>query len=190
MNTVTVTLEQLLDLCRGDHWEFNHVLAEQFIIVDRINAALAANDVKLVSHYVEERLVYRIQRKAETDARELEHITKYSGIVPHVADTIELGAILYSSWGYEQTNIDFYCVVEMSKAMVKILPLTASITPSGECSMAGSKTAEKTLDFSDEILKKKIQASYISDGKPWLKIASYAHAWLWDGREKYVSWYA
>src|SRR5579872_670440 len=34
----------------------------------------------------------------------------------HVADKIEPGAILYSSWGYDQTNIDFYLVTRSTKS--------------------------------------------------------------------------
>lgn len=33
-------------------------------------------------------------------------------INPHHADTYEVGAILENSWGYDQTNIDFYVIVK------------------------------------------------------------------------------
>jgi hypothetical protein len=49
---------------------------------------------------------------------------------PHVAAQIEPGAILYSSWGYDQTNIDFYMVTRCTKASAWIMPMTSRIAES------------------------------------------------------------
>lgn len=46
-------------------------------------------------------------------------------VTPHVASTIEPGAILYSSWGYDQTNVDYYMVTRTTKASAWIVPMTA-----------------------------------------------------------------
>ena len=48
-------------------------------------------------------------------------------IEPHVADKIEPGAILYSSWGYDQTNIDFYMVTRTTKSSAWIVPMSSKI---------------------------------------------------------------
>lgn len=47
---------------------------------------------------------------------------------PHVADTIEPGAILYSSWGYEQTNIDFFYVTRATAKSCWIVPMSNEMT--------------------------------------------------------------
>lgn len=47
-----------------------------------------------------------------------------SDIAPHVATKIEPGAILYSSWGYDQTNIDFYYVTRVTKSSCWIVPMS------------------------------------------------------------------
>lgn len=44
---------------------------------------------------------------------------------PHVATTIEPGAILYSSWGYDQTNVDWYMVTRTTRASAWIVPMSA-----------------------------------------------------------------
>jgi hypothetical protein len=44
---------------------------------------------------------------------------------PHVAKCIEPGAILYSSWGYDQTNIDYYMVTRTTRSSAWIVPMTA-----------------------------------------------------------------
>jgi hypothetical protein len=46
-------------------------------------------------------------------------------VAPHVADTIEPGAILYSSWGYDQTNIDFYYVTRTTAKSAWIVPMSS-----------------------------------------------------------------
>ncbi len=52
-------------------------------------------------------------------------MTTATEVTPHVADKIEPGAILYSSWGYEQTNIDYYMVTRVTKSSAWIVPMTA-----------------------------------------------------------------
>ena len=44
---------------------------------------------------------------------------------PHVAEVIEPGAILCSSWGYEQTNINYYMVTRTTKSSAWIVPMTS-----------------------------------------------------------------
>lgn len=44
-------------------------------------------------------------------------------IAPHVAEKWEVGAICEESWGYDQTNVDFYCVVKMTEKSVTLMPL-------------------------------------------------------------------
>ena len=52
-------------------------------------------------------------------------------VQPHVADIIEPGAILYSSWGYDQTNVDFYMVTRTTKASAWIVPMGSHETQEG-----------------------------------------------------------
>lgn len=47
---------------------------------------------------------------------------------PHVATKIEPGAILYSSWGYDQTNIDFYYVTRATAKSAWIIPMANVMT--------------------------------------------------------------
>lgn len=57
--------------------------------------------------------------------------TTITEVEPHVADKIEPGAILYSSWGYDQTNIDFYYVVRTTAKSAWIVPMTQKSEPTG-----------------------------------------------------------
>ena len=38
---------------------------------------------------------------------------------------LKLGDIFVSSWGYEQTNVDFYKVTRLTKAMIELSPIPA-----------------------------------------------------------------
>ena len=51
-----------------------------------------------------------------------------STTIEKVKVTPKVGDILYSSWGYYQTNIDFYKVVKVSEFSVLIQKLNSAIT--------------------------------------------------------------
>lgn len=96
---------------------------------------------------------------------------------------LQVGSILYSSWGYDQTNIDFYQIIKKKGDFVWIRELKQRVTESvGWCS---DMVAPLWGDFTDDskLLKKKIGAGD-------LKLKSYSYAWLWDGRPKNQTSYA
>jgi hypothetical protein len=186
---IQFTTLEILNIIGGDGWNRDWFMENQTEATERVNARLRGEEHPFASCN-EEYVQGCVNRKVKDDARELEHAVKYSGITPHVSEKMELGAILVSSWGYEQTNVDFYVVVEMTAKMVKLLPLHKKTRQEdGYCSMAGTTTATKETNFRGEILKKKIQNGGYSEGG-YVKIESYAYAKLWDGKKKYESWYA
>lgn len=96
--------------------------------------------------------------------------------------TLTEGTILYTSWGYDQTNIDFYQVTKIvSKRMVEIRQIGAAKEYTNH--MAGNVTPIKDKFISEPIRK-------MANAENIIKIASYASAWPWDGRAKYFSEYA
>lgn len=108
-------------------------------------------------------------------------------ITPHVATTIEPGAILYSSWGYDQTNVDFYVVVRTTKASAWIVPLSAESIKDTEGFMSDSVTAG---DVFDATAKGELHRIQKWSDRESLSLSSYSSAYLWDGSPKYRSWYA
>lgn len=92
-----------------------------------------------------------------------------------------VGDILVSSWGYEQTNVDFNQVIELSgKQSVKIREIGQNTTTT--VYMSGTATPEKD-DFIGEIMTKRVNRNSI-------KLNSYAYAYKWDGKPKMWSSYA
>lgn len=92
---------------------------------------------------------------------------------------LQVGHILKSSWGYEQTNVDFYQVTAVISAkMVEIRPI-ASTTGKDMCSM--SRSVLPVLNaFTGDPMRKRA-------GKGGVKIASYAWAFVWDGTPAFES---
>lgn len=97
--------------------------------------------------------------------------------------TLKVDDILYASWGYGQTNIDFYQVVEVvSGKTVRIRKIGGRITENGMD--RGKVVADKDAFISGApVLTKRV-----TDGNS-VKVASYAYASPWDGSELYWSSY-
>lgn len=95
---------------------------------------------------------------------------------------LQVGAVFSSSWGYEQTNVDFYRVTKVTRATITLEqidscyqatgPLTGQVTP--DLDSPGRKPITRRL--------RHIGGS--------VRINSFARAHLWDGRPMYVSHYA
>jgi len=102
----------------------------------------------------------------------------------------KVGDILYSSWGYDQTNIDFYRVEKVSGGTVTVIQLESEEktdpSPGGAgWSMIGKVTP--TNRTKGAAFRRKVQTT---GREPGIKIESYAGAWKWDGKPKQVSHYA
>lgn len=183
MNPSQFTVLDIIKLISNSHWDMDYFLPNQNEVTDRINKRLGGETIPFENQN-EEYIFRRCEDKVAGDALEADNIVKYSGIDPHPAQQIEIGAILVSSWGYDQTNVDFYVVVEMTAKTVKLLPMvkySCRNQKEGFSTMAGETRATKTIKFRDEVIKRKAGA--------WIKIDSCSSARLWDGKKEYESWY-
>lgn len=92
-------------------------------------------------------------------------------------DAVQAGDVFYASWGYEQTNIDFYVIIERKKDFVLIQELgqtrTYDSNMSGECM---PDLTRKT----GEVMRRKLN-SYCR-----ITVDEVRSAGRWDGRE--ISW--
>lgn len=100
------------------------------------------------------------------------------------AAQVKVGDIFVSSWGYEQTNVDFYRVVKLvGTATVVLQKLTnqvveGSMYPHGmACNVVpGNGTVDGQF---------KVRINQYGS----VKISSYRSASKWDGKPRYNSWY-
>lgn len=108
----------------------------------------------------------------------------------HVArttnDELKVGDIMYSSWGYDQTNIDFYEVVGFTKSRksVKIRPIAKRSIGDGEF-MSMSNMPDPGNYVGDPMTKR------IKNYGDWsVTLSSYSSAWMWNGSKKNSTHYA
>jgi len=94
--------------------------------------------------------------------------------------TLKVGDILNTSWGYDQTNVEFYEVVAVSGVMVTLHQIAADTTETGF--MSGT-TFPYPGTFIGEPFRRRASASNS------VKIHRSANANPWNGRPKCVSWY-
>lgn len=96
----------------------------------------------------------------------------------------KVGDIFYSSWGYDQTNIDFYQVVAMKKSMVTLHRIDGKQTRDPSQHLCGQVVAIKD-SFRGE--PKSHRVYYNTDGTPSVKLNSYSGASTWDGKPMFFS---
>jgi hypothetical protein len=71
----------------------------------------------------------------------------------NIKNIIKVGDIVYNSWGYEQTNIDFYQVVKVLDASVIIRPISSEQVPGTEGFMSANVKPVPNSFIGDEMRK-------------------------------------
>jgi len=93
---------------------------------------------------------------------------------------MKVGDILYSSWGYDQTNIDFYQVTRVIGKVVEIRELDKTFSE-------GSRSEDMVMPVPNRFvgppMKKLPKGGY--QGRATVKLNSYSNAYPWDGKPKY-----
>lgn len=104
------------------------------------------------------------------------------------SDHYAIGDIIVNSWGYEQTNVDYYQVIEVLPKSLKVREIGCTMTDATG-PMACHVVPEKD-SFTDKdpfLLRLKTD----SKGVVWIcNPESYYYFHKWDGRPNYMSWYA
>lgn len=102
---------------------------------------------------------------------------------PH---TLTVGAILVSSWGYDQTNVDFYQVTRIvGPHMVEIRPIASRPEGSSE---GFSSMSDHVVACPDQFTGGATR--HKSNSTNSVRLSSYSTASPWSGRRQYRSWYA
>ncbi len=100
----------------------------------------------------------------------------------------KIGDILHYSWGYDQTNAEFYQVTEVKDKTIIIREIASRSVPGSEGFMSESLVA-----VSNKFLEKKGPLTKHpqpqKDGPGYVRM-DYGSASLWRGQPCYSSWYA
>ncbi len=100
---------------------------------------------------------------------------------------VNTGDIFHASWGYDQTNCDFYQVLSAS-ACFAMLRKIENTTITGDGWTGTAVPVKDAFAEHARPIRRKIQ--YLDDGRPAFAIASYASAYPWDGKPKPFTSYA
>jgi len=100
------------------------------------------------------------------------------------------GDILYASWGYEQTNVDFYQIVAVTERTVTFREVTQRSVDSDARLYSGTCVPVKD-SFKDELVHTRTVRAE-KDGKGTVAFAEFKgdykkHLCWWDGKPKYYS---
>lgn len=115
-------------------------------------------------------------------------IIKHAEIRPYQEPMhdIKVGDVFTYSWGYEQTNIDFFQVVSTTEKTVSIRKITAGQADYDHQFMSGHKVAIKNAFTSDEIIRK---TPYYFSGS-WRIKFDYGTGCKWDEKPQLFTCYA
>jgi len=128
------------------------------------------------SKFVPDHMAKRIDRVARV------HLCRLAGVslpAKHQASAVIVGDIFHSSWGYDQTNCDFYQVVKTTPKMLGLRKIDKKLVKGrGGSTEYYMPEANK---FVGPVLRKKL-GEY--QGKPYVKLTTYSSASKWDGKPK------
>lgn len=98
---------------------------------------------------------------------------------------VKVGDIFVASWGWEQTNIDFYEVVRLTGASVVVRPISKHVAESVNWGV--DKVMPNPGEYTGGEMTRRIQDW--SD-RPTFKATEVSNAYLWDGKPETQTSYA
>ncbi len=127
----------------------------------------------------DENLADFVRQETESEDRKRERRETGHGLA--------VGDIVYSVWGYEQTNVDFYEVVRVPSTRSAVVRQIEKDTTGGAGRMSGEVTAKPGV-----FIETAKESTRRAAGLHCLNGGALSHGTLhkWDGRPKSVSWYA
>lgn len=129
--------------------------------------------------------------KNRKERKEQEKKTKSEAIkLLKAADHYTIGDIIVNSWGWEQTNIDFYKVIEVLPKSLKVIQIASEMEPGSMIShgMACKLIPTPANETGDPFI---LRLKADTNGKIWIcNPKSFYYFHKWDGQPKYCSWYA
>ena len=99
---------------------------------------------------------------------------------------LEVGTILRRSWGYEQTNVNFYVVDRVTKTMVTFHEVGKTLIDGDGWT---GRVVPNTDEATGEPIRRKFHRSG-SNGEIWIRMNSYSGARVWSGVSERMSSYA
>jgi hypothetical protein len=110
----------------------------------------------------------------------------------NMSHNFEVGSIFYNSWGYEQTNISFYQVIEVKSKSIMIQKIAKSFVEGSEGFMCANVKPVENAFIGEPILKRVILSVGYNGNIGYHIKAQYGGFYEYKNQESgvYSSWYA
>ncbi len=111
-------------------------------------------------------------------------------IIPKCSTEYEVGAILVDHWGYEQTNVDYYCIIKMAGDWITVAPMTKTSEHHGSAWSMDTVEMPTKIEISKPVFRKKLKRfdGVISGFS--MRDSSGGWCRLWNGKPQIASHYA
>ena len=131
-----------------------------------------------------EKQMAHVQKVVESEVKEMEAKKTLAEKKKAAVCPFKVGDILTGSWGYDQTNVDFWQVTKLiGKSMAEVRPI-GSIDASSENE---APMTEHVVPYADHFIGPARRVRISNSG---FNPESFIHARLWDGKPCYASHYA
>lgn len=103
----------------------------------------------------------------------------------------EVGGYGVSSWGYDQTNVDFYKVVRKSAKSVWLMPVQSAVQETGF--MCGNSVpSDEPVEWKGKVLMKRLSVYENENGRDEYCGGYFSSELVrpWNGKPERSSWYA
>ena len=107
------------------------------------------------------------------------------------AHTLKVGDILVCSWGYGQTNVDFYQVLSRTNCYIKMMRIESQATKDSAGFLCDKCVAVPDAFIKNaKLLSKKVWVQTYPNGDEHQAVTmnSYSTAQVWDGLPEHRSW--
>jgi hypothetical protein len=134
--------------------------------------------VERMREYIEKAL----EQAAKSEAHKLQRKEERKKRAAEFSRKVKAGDVFYSSWGYEQTNIDFYEVISHRGFTLTLRAIDKKSL--GTTGWASDRVVAAKGEYIGDAFTRRI-----TDGH-YIRIDDVRSASLWDGAPKERSWYA
>lgn len=176
----------------------NTITLKQINFIKKLDASIEEESIKNYSTIEASKLIRKLlnqnKEQPKKQSKPKEEIKRNHNV--------KVGDIFVASWGYEQTNLDFFLVTELVGAQsVRILPVHLGVVEEETMSHGMARDVkfnvkDYAVDTRSVFIKdcdkgdlKRVQVSKWGNNAEYIKIASFANAYRYHGQKLYESWY-
>lgn len=139
--------------------------------------------IEAAKEYVEKQKAYL--KKVIADRQERKEKQRAANAAVLASDHFQIGSIVHCSWGYDQTQCDYYQVIKMTKKTITVKAICNTIVKGSE----GMDCCDMMPDIDNFAENAETLTLRVYAGGNLSSINGYQYPKKWDGKAKYCSWY-